>query len=73
MRFRGAETRAFVLPLVEKLSTAHGRIDSRQGHLIRLIGDREESGYGEATPLAEFGTEGLKASAEALRRSLGDL
>jgi o-succinylbenzoate synthase len=68
-----AESTAFSLPLVQALPTAHGRIECRRGHLVVLIDDEGHRGYGEATPLAEFGTEDLSVSRTALARSLADL
>jgi len=73
VRIRRAETRAFVLPLVRSLSTAHGRIDSRKGFFIRLTEDQGHRGCGEATPLASFGTEDRPTSEAAISRSLGEL
>ncbi|HIF92855.1 MAG TPA: o-succinylbenzoate synthase [Myxococcales bacterium] len=65
--------RAFTLPLVECLATAHGPIRVRQGQLIRLFSDDGYRGQGEATPLAEFGTEDGPASRRALARGIEDL
>ena len=73
MKIDRAETRAFALPLVRPLATAHGRIDSREGFFIRLIDADGLRGHGEATPLASFGTEDRSTSRAALARSLAEL
>jgi o-succinylbenzoate synthase len=66
-------TRSFELPLVRPLSTAHGRIESRAGFLLCLMDEEGRYGFGEATPLPEFGTEDLSTTERALERALGDL
>lgn len=73
MRIRRAGIRAFRLPLVAPLATAHGSIAERRGFLIGLEDDAGRRGLGEATPLPEFGTEGLVACERALIAGLGRL
>lgn len=73
MKIDRAEMRAFALPLVQPLSTAHGRIEVREGFLVRLVDDEGFHGHGEATPLASFGTEDRQSSEAALAHSLGKL
>ncbi|MFP6656351.1 MAG: o-succinylbenzoate synthase [Myxococcota bacterium] len=73
MKLCRAELRAFSLPLVKTLPTAHGQIEGRRGHLVVLTDAQGHHGYGEATPLVEFGTEDLSASHAALARSVSDL
>jgi o-succinylbenzoate synthase len=68
-----AEMRAFTLPLVGPLATAHGPIGAREGQLIRLFDDAGQCGQGEATPLAQFGTEDGRVSRQALVRGIEDL
>lgn len=55
----------FSLPLSDPLETAAGRIDAREGFLVRVTVDGSE-GVGEATPLAGW-TESLDACEAALR------
>jgi o-succinylbenzoate synthase len=72
------EYRPFSLDLVEPLETADGRIDSRDGFLVRLIdgGDEDATGasapravgYGEATPLPGW-TESQADCERALERA----
>lgn len=66
-------TRAFALPLVRPLSSAHGQITSRDGYLLSLMDEAGRCGFGEATPLPEFGTEDLATTARALEQTLGRL
>jgi len=59
----------FALPLDRPLATAAGRIDRREGLLVRANVDGV-SGVGEATPLAGW-TESLEACRAALERVAG--
>jgi o-succinylbenzoate synthase len=65
-----AALRAFELPLVAPLATAHGQIATRQGFLVRIEDAAGRVGYGEASPLPEFGTERRDACERALVASL---
>jgi L-Ala-D/L-Glu epimerase len=58
------ETREFSLPLESPLDTARGKIERREGVLVR-IEDGDEVGIGEATPLPGW-TESLPACQAAL-------
>jgi len=58
----------FSLPLSEPLSTADGRIDRREGVLVRFE-HRDEVGVGEATPLPGW-TETMEACQSALEVAL---
>lgn len=62
--------RAFVLPLVAPLETAHGTIHGRAGFLVSLEDDAGRYGIGEATPLPVFGGEALEACRAALLGAL---
>lgn len=62
--------RPFGLPLARALATAHGRIGTRRGWLVRLEDDTGRVGLGEATPLPDFGTEDLAACESALVRGI---
>jgi o-succinylbenzoate synthase len=62
-----------MLPLVNPLATAHGRIESRDGYLLGLVDEEGRCGFGEATPLPEFGTEDLSTAGRALEHALGCL
>ncbi|MBW2422994.1 MAG: o-succinylbenzoate synthase [Deltaproteobacteria bacterium] len=62
--------RPFGLPLARPLATAHGRIGTRRGWLVRLEDDAGRVGLGEATPLPDFGTEDLAACESALVRGI---
>lgn len=46
-----------VLPLARPLDTAHGAIEAREAVLVALEDGDGRVGWGEATPLPEFGTE----------------
>lgn len=70
MKILRGGTRTFALPLVTPLATAHGRIASRDGYLVSLMDQEGRCGFGEATPLPEFGTENLETSGRALERAL---
>lgn len=65
--------RIFALPLVRPLATAHGQIRSRDGYLLSLMDEEGRCGFGEATPLFDFGTEDLSTTGRALQRALGQL
>ncbi len=73
MRIVRAGLRAFVLPLVSPLETAHGAIAARAGFLVTREDEYGRFGVGEATPLPAFGGEHLDACGEALARALGGL
>ncbi|MBW1881988.1 MAG: o-succinylbenzoate synthase [Deltaproteobacteria bacterium] len=73
MKLCRAGIRAFSLPLVAPLSTAHGPIAQRRGRLIRLEDEAGRHGLGEATPLPEFGTEGLEVCERALMGGIAAL
>jgi len=70
MRLRRAGLRPFALPLARGLSTAHGVVATRRGWLIWLEDEHGDLGCGEATPLADFGTETHAACEAALGRLL---
>ena len=67
-----ALVRPFALPLRHPLATAHGPIDLRRGFLVELRDGQGQRGFGEATPLPEFGTEDLRACRAALWRELSE-
>jgi o-succinylbenzoate synthase len=67
---RRATMRAFSLPLERPLATAHGLISERLGWLIELEDGEGRRGFGEATPLPDFGTENLAACRLALEEGL---
>ena len=48
------------------METAHGAIDEREALVLELEDAEGRRGYGEATPLPDFGTEDLAASRAAL-------
>ena len=73
LKIRRAGTRSFALPLVSSISTAHGPIASRAGFLVCLMDEEGRCGFGEATPLARFGTEDLATAGCALEEALGRL
>lgn len=66
MRICKIELTPFRLVLKEPLVTAAGRIEAREGVLVRLHGSAGLEGFGEATPIAGFGMESLGESWEAL-------
>ncbi|GAB7017559.1 mandelate racemase/muconate lactonizing enzyme family protein [Halostagnicola bangensis] len=59
--------RRFSLPLESPLETAHGRIEQREGFLVKLT-DGDAVGYGEATPLPGW-TESLEACERGLEQA----
>lgn len=68
MRILRATLRGFVLPLVRPLETAHGPVLARRGWLVELEGEGGVRGFGEATPLASFGTEAPETCLRVLSR-----
>ena len=73
MKIVRAGLRAFVLPLVRPLATAHGPVAERAGFLVTLEDESGRFGSGEATPLPAFGGEHRTACRAALLRALGPL
>jgi o-succinylbenzoate synthase len=53
---------------VRPLDTAHGRIDTREGLIVRLIDHEGRVGVGEAAPLPGFGLESLTEADAAIER-----
>src|SRR5690606_13436194 len=68
-----AGLRAFTLPLVRPLETAHGPFARRAGFVVTLEVEAGRLGSGEASPLPEFGGEDLARCHAALRRALASL
>jgi len=66
VRIRKVELTPFRLVLREPLVTAAGRIEVREGVLVRLHGSADLQGFGEAMPIAGFGMESPRESQEAL-------
>ena len=64
-----ADTRRFTLPLADPLETARGRIERRDGVLLRIEADDGAVGVGEATPLAGW-TEPREDCERALERAV---
>jgi o-succinylbenzoate synthase len=55
----------YSLPLREAWVDSHGRLESREGWLVRIrAGD--QTGYGDCAPLPSLGTETLDAAGDAL-------
>ena len=73
MTIRRLAFRAFRLPLARPLETAHGAIAERCGHLVRVEDADGLVGFGEATPLPEFGTEDLVKSGRALETAIASM
>lgn len=73
MKLCRATLREFELPLHRPLATAHGAISTRRGWLVELEDADGRVGYGEATPLPEFGTEDLVACRRFLEGALSRL
>ena len=63
--------RAYQLPLVNPLRTAHGLWTVREGLILRTEDEGGKVGFGEVAPLPWFGTETL-AEATEVCRALGD-
>lgn len=73
MRLSRAVIHPFTLPLKRPLATAHGRIRERLGWLVELEDEAGRRGFGEATPLPEFGTEDVASCGRALEEGLSAL
>lgn len=69
-RLHRAKVWSFELPLHRPLATAHGPIARRRGFLIAVEDEAGCLGYGEATPLPEFGTEDETACRRAIEGAL---
>ncbi|MCR9094085.1 MAG: o-succinylbenzoate synthase [bacterium] len=54
------------LPLVRPLATAHGPIERRNALVVALEDEDGRVGWGEATPLPEFGTESFESCRKRL-------
>jgi len=54
------------LPLVRPLATAHGPIERRNALVLALEDGEGRMGWGEATPLPEFGTESFESCRKRL-------
>ena len=70
MKLRRASIQGFSLPMRQSMHTAHGRIDHREGLLVEVEDEHGLRGFGEATPLPSFGTEGFEACRRALEAAL---
>ncbi|HYR56055.1 MAG TPA: enolase C-terminal domain-like protein, partial [Myxococcaceae bacterium] len=66
MKVRELQLRPFRLTLRTPLQRAGSGHRERNGLLLTLIDDESQVGYGEATPLVEFGTEDLAATTSLL-------
>ena len=66
------EFRRYRLPFRAPLRTAHGPWSEREGMLVKLTDETGRAGYGEAAPLAWFGTE-TADEIEAVCRELGSV
>ena len=67
---RRAALRAFALPLARPLATAHGVVERRSGLLIELEDAAGLRGFGEVTPLPDFGGEALPEARRSLEQAL---
>ena len=65
------EFRRYRLPFRAPVRTAHGRWAEREGILLRLESETGAVGFGEAAPIAAFGTESVDED-EAGLRALGE-
>lgn len=54
------------LPLVRPLATAHGPIERRNALVVALEDEEGRIGWGEGTPLPEFGTESFESCRKRL-------
>jgi len=66
MRVR-LEYKAYALPFLAPVNTAHGPWVTREGVLLRLSDSEGKVAHAEVAPIAWFGTETLAASLELLR------
>lgn len=66
---RRVDIAPFSLALRRPLATAHGVIRERRGLLVTLVDEQGRQGFGEATPLPDFGTEDLATCRAALDRA----
>lgn len=68
-----ARLAGMALPLRRPMTTAHGRIEARRGLIVTLVDADGRRGFGEATPLPDFGTEDLATCRATLERRLARL
>ncbi|MCW8946175.1 MAG: o-succinylbenzoate synthase [Sedimenticola sp.] len=73
MPITGARFDAYRLPFVTPWRSKAGTWQFREGWLIQLTDDQGNSGYGDAAPLPEIGTETLRESAQRLNALLPTL
>lgn len=71
MRFR-LHYRRYQLPFRAPVRTGHGVWSVREGLILRLEDEAGQVGFGEAAPIADFGTESID-EAEAACRALGEM
>ncbi len=73
MRLAGFELYRYELPLTSPLPLKGATLTRREGLLLKLVGEGEAEGWGEASPLPGFSREGVEEAAEGLRALLPDL
>ncbi|MFY0576425.1 o-succinylbenzoate synthase [Cystobacter fuscus] len=73
MRIVEASLERLRLEMVRPLRTAAGVYAAREGFVVRLVDDAGRVGWGEAMPLAEFGTETPEACERVLTALLPSL
>jgi o-succinylbenzoate synthase len=67
MRLRELQITPFTLKLRAPVQNAKSTLRKRSGFLLRLIDEDGRRGYGESTPLSEFGTEDVATAAATLK------
>ena len=70
MRLAEATLERLRLELVHPLRTARGVYTAREGFVVRLVDEVGRTGWGEAMPLLEFGTESREDCERVLRAGL---
>ena len=70
MRLAEATLERLRLELVHPLRTARGVYTAREGFVVRLVDEVGRTGWGEAMPLPEFGTESREDCERVLRAGL---
>ena len=73
MPITGAQFDAYRIPFAIPWRSHAGTLDIREGWLIRLTDDQGATGYGDAAPLPEIGTETLPAAEQRLKALRPDL
>lgn len=73
VRLAGFQVYRYSLPLIAPLALGDTVLRRREGVLLKLVGDGEDEGWGEAAPLPGFSREGVRQAAEELHGAVSPL